>query len=130
MQELAAFAASAGIAVALLGLCGFVGRAHARSRNSPALQLVEQLGVPPGQPAVIYLRREGRPPGSNDTSSVTRPGNRRVITHHLRADSNQELVRQLKIASLPATIIIGRDHASTVVYQGETPVDVIAEQLA
>lgn len=128
MQELVAFAASAAIAVVIFGLCGFIGRARARSRNSPALRLVEQLGVPPGQPAVIYLRHEGRL--SDNAPSVARTGHRRVITHHLRAEANPELVRQLRIASLPATIVIGRDHASTVVHQGETPVDVIAEQLA
>lgn len=116
--------ASALITVGLLGSFAVVGRIRARRRRSASVELVERLGVPPGQPAIVYLGASG------DPGSQSRPAQSHVIVHRLPAESEGGLLRELNIASLPATIVIGRDHAIRAVHEGVADAEQLVDQLA
>jgi hypothetical protein len=125
MEELVRTAASVTLAAALIGICAMIGRLRSTRPVSPSLALVARLGVPPGQPAVIYVGAGA----ASATLSAGSAGGGHVIVHRLPV-VEPELVRALDIPSLPATIVIGRDHSVRAIHDGVTEVDRISELLA
>lgn len=129
MDEVLRLAVSALIAVSLIGAFAALGRVRSPHRTSPSLELVTRLGLPPGQPAVIYLDYAHEPGRGGTISGSTPTTGAHVIVHRLRAEAEPELMRQLNIATLPATVVIGRDHAIRSVHAGVAEVDRVSEHL-